>query len=90
MVFRKTADKPNIRKYKEEKVFIAARVLLSFLLFPVAGIAGFFAGDEKVCGVEIREYPGRDPMMWDDLYAACDGKVYSALISEGQSAHFIK
>jgi len=39
------------------------------------------------CPVEIRPYPGRDRAMWDGLYAARDGKVYSALISEGESAH---
>ena len=46
------------------------------------------AQENKICIVETREYPGRDPAMWDGLYAANDGKVYSALISEGTSAHF--
>jgi len=26
--------------------------------------------------------------MWDGLYASSDGKVFSALINEGISAHF--
>jgi hypothetical protein len=46
------------------------------------------AQENKICMVETREYPGRDPVMWDGLYAASDGKVYSALINEGESAHF--
>ena len=41
----------------------------------------------KICLVESVEYPGKDPTMWDGLYAASDGKVYSALITEGGSAH---
>lgn len=44
--------------------------------------------ESKICTMETREYPGRDPAMWDGLYVASDGKVYSALISEGTSAHF--
>jgi hypothetical protein len=46
------------------------------------------AQENKICMVETREYPGRDPVMWDGLYASSDGKVYSALINEGESAHF--
>ena len=46
------------------------------------------AQENKICTVESRGYPGRDPAMWDGLYAANDGKVYSALITEGISAHF--
>ncbi|MCK5642059.1 MAG: hypothetical protein KAJ19_14740 [Gammaproteobacteria bacterium] len=37
--------------------------------------------------MEIREYPGKDNCMWDGLYAAKNGKVYSGLITEGLSAH---
>jgi hypothetical protein len=40
------------------------------------------------CIVETIEYPGKDPAMWDGLYAARTGKVYSGLITEGESAHF--
>ncbi|MEN8227293.1 MAG: hypothetical protein ABFS38_03995 [Bacteroidota bacterium] len=58
------------------------------LLFLFTGIAHLPAQENNTCIVETREYPGRDPVMWDGLYAASDGKVYSALISEGESAHF--
>jgi len=44
--------------------------------------------EKDVLIVETIEYPGKDPVMWDGLYAASDGKVYSGLISEGTSAHF--
>jgi hypothetical protein len=40
------------------------------------------------CIVESMEYPGKDPAMWDGLYAAKSGKVYTGLITEGESAHF--
>jgi len=53
--------------------------------------AGPLAAAEQgggICPVELRAYPGRDPAMWDALYAASDGKVYSGLITEGESAHF--
>jgi len=40
-----------------------------------------------ICLVESVAYPGKDPTMWDGLYAASDGKVYSALITEGGSSH---
>ncbi len=39
------------------------------------------------CFVELRAYPGPDPAMWDALYAARDGKVYTGLCNEGESAH---
>ncbi len=45
------------------------------------------AADSQTCRVEAREYPGQDPAMWDGLCAASDGKVYSGLISEGETAH---
>ncbi len=63
--------------------FLALFVSLFFL-----SVAEVLAQDNKICTVETREYPGRDPVMWDGLYAASDGKVYSALITEGESAHF--
>jgi hypothetical protein len=34
------------------------------------------AQENKICTVETRGYSGRNPAMWDGLYAACDGKVY--------------
>ncbi len=42
----------------------------------------------KKLQVKAVPYPGRDPVMWDGVYAASNGKVYSALIDEGSSAHF--
>jgi hypothetical protein len=42
----------------------------------------------QVCVVKTREYPGKDNAMWDALYAAKDGIVYTGLITEGGSAHF--
>jgi hypothetical protein len=48
----------------------------------------YAAGEDKICPVKTVEYPGKDPTMWDGLYAASDGKVYSGLITEGGSAHF--
>lgn len=60
-------------------VFVAIFLILSTSIVQ--------AQENKICTIEAREYPGRDPMMWDGLYAASDGKVYSGLISEGTSAH---
>jgi len=45
---------------------------------------------QKICRVSALEYPGKDPTMWYALYAATDGVVYSALITEGGSAHVYK
>ncbi|MDD4869201.1 MAG: hypothetical protein PHR77_01475 [Kiritimatiellae bacterium] len=38
--------------------------------------------------VESKEYPGKDTAMWDGLYAAQSGKVYTGLITERGSSHF--
>jgi hypothetical protein len=43
---------------------------------------------QEVCLVDTREYPGKDNAMWDALYAARNGAVYTGLITEGGSAHF--
>ena len=64
------------------------RLPMFVTIFFVLSISIVQAQENKICTVDIREYPGRDPAMWDGLYAANDGKVYSALISEGTSAHF--
>ncbi len=58
------------------------------ILFLCISIPRGFSQSNDICIVETREYPGRDPVMWDGLYASSDGKVYSALINEGLSAHF--
>lgn len=44
--------------------------------------------NKGICLVESRQYPGKDPYMWDALYAAESGKVYTGLCTEGESAHF--
>ncbi len=79
---------------KIKKVHLVRKVYLLILLAVFACIflslnpVNIKAQEIKTCIVETREYPGRDPVMWDGLYAASDGKVYSALINEGESAHF--
>lgn len=62
-------------------------LLLLVCLFLGSYTRSMLAQEGGICTVETREYPGRDPAMWDGLYAASNGKVYSALISEGVSAH---
>lgn len=57
-------------------------------IFLIVSFSQLEAQENKTCTVEVKEYPGKDPVMWDGLYAASDGKVYSALINEGASAHF--
>ena len=42
---------------------------------------------QKVLNVKVSPYPGKDPFMWDGVYAAKNGKIYSALITEGASAY---
>lgn len=59
-------------------------LLLSILPGPLSSLRGA----EAILQVEAVPYPGRDPAMWDGVYAASDGRVYSALITEGSSAHF--
>ncbi|MDD4014471.1 MAG: hypothetical protein PHQ92_02360 [Petrimonas sp.] len=44
--------------------------------------------NNKKCIVETREYPGLDFYMWDGLYAASNGEVYTGLITENVSANF--
>lgn len=69
------------------KTLFLERLFLFVLCFFISHVI-VKAQENKICIVETREYPGRDPAMWDGLYAARDGKVYSALINEGISAHF--
>lgn len=54
----------------------------------VSGLSTAQEAINKVCTVETREYPGKDPYMWNGLYAATNGDVYSCLITEGESSHF--
>jgi len=62
-------------------------MLLAGLLAGAALSAPAAEPARGVCRVELRAYPGKDPAMWDGLYAASNGHVYSALISEAESAH---
>jgi hypothetical protein len=79
----------KIEKTHSEKSALPLSLLFLFsTLFLYSGISNVLAQENKICIVETKEYPGRDPVMWDGLYAASDGKVYSALINEGESAHF--
>lgn len=61
-------------------------IILPFLVF--IGLPVIAQENSGKCVIELREYPGRDPAMWDGLYAARDGNVYTGLITEGVSAHF--
>jgi hypothetical protein len=72
----------------EKKAFCLNRLVVLGVVFLSLSIQNILAQENSICIVETREYPGRDPVMWDGLYAASDGKVYSALINEGESAHF--
>ena len=73
--------------FQKLSLFLTQIALLVLIqLFP--GISNVYAQKNNVCIVQIREYPGRDPFMWDGLYAASSGKVYSGLIHEGLSSHF--
>ena len=76
----------NIMAKQGKKLLFYKLIIASFLLLPLISFSQ--AQQSKVCTVELREYPGKDPYMWDGLYAARDGKVYSGLINEGESAHF--
>jgi len=70
-------------------------ILYSFLngifllsLFYISPVYIMAQTAEKICLVESREYPGKDPAMWNALYAAQDGRVYTGLCTEPGSAHF--
>lgn len=79
----------KIGKYfMEINTFKTGRLALLTTVFFILNISSSLAQESKKCIVETRDYPGRDPVMWDGLFAASDGKVYSALINEGESAHF--
>jgi len=73
---------------RKKNSFLLSRSLVFISIALILNISMVQAQGGKICTVETRKYPGRDPAMWDGLYVASDGKVYSALISEGTSAHF--
>lgn len=56
-----------------------------FLLFTIDAKA---QSNNDICLIETREYPGKDFCMWDGLYAAKNGEVYTGLMTEGVSANF--
>lgn len=67
--------------------FLAGLFVLQ-MVFSFAFCESAAAGEkQKICRVEAIEYPGKDPTMWYALYAAKNGIVYSALITEGGSSH---
>ncbi len=83
--------KPFIASKKfrfKKKAFTLSRFPFIASLLLIIGTSTVFSQDNEILIVKAIEYPGKDPVMWDGLYAASDGKVYSALISEGTSAHF--
>ena len=66
---------------------VTTQFVISLAVFFNLRVYAIAQDTKQICSVESREYPGKDPAMWDGLYAASDGKVYSALITEGESAH---
>lgn len=57
------------------------------LFFSATVMTAMAQRNSKLCYVAAKPYPGKDPVMWDALYAAKNGAVYSGLITEGVSAH---
>lgn len=84
---------PQAAKNPDSKCFLH-RILITSLIFLLAfscfSADVFAKAKKKMCLVEAVDYPGRDPTMWDGLYAASDGTVYTALITEGGSAHLYR
>ena len=84
LVMKSISTTFNFRRffYQVNKFFILSLLVLGINLPLFAQI------NNSICLVESRQYPGKDPYMWDALYSAKDGKVYTGLITEGESAHF--
>ena len=70
---------------KIHNILIINIVPLFFFVFNICVIA---QSEDDICLIETREYPGKDFYMWDGLYAAKNGEVYTGLITEGVSANF--
>ncbi len=70
---------------KTHNIIMINMVPLFFFVFSVYVMA---QSDNDICLIETREYPGKDFCMWDGLYAAKNGDVYTGLITEGVSASF--
>jgi hypothetical protein len=64
------------------------RCIISLLFLLISVVYLKAQNTPEVCLVETREYPGKDNAMWDALYAAKNGTVYTGLITEGGSSHF--
>lgn len=65
------------------------RHIILFILIQLAFVGILQAqAEQKICIVDTKTYPGKDDAMWDALYAARNGDVYTGLITEGGSAHF--
>ncbi len=70
------------------RAFSGLLIIFLIVLFYISSEGLIAQTEEKICLVETRAYPGKDPVMWGSLYAARSGKVYTGLCTEGGSAHF--
>lgn len=88
LVYHKEAKNSGVKRILYFSLAVQLLLLLVFSrVCSCYGGSAVAEGKKKICLVEAIEYPGKDPTMWYGLYAASDGKVYSALITEGGSAH---
>ena len=71
--------------YLPRLILTAVIIFISLWSFP-----GDVRAQEKgnILKIKAIPYPGKDPAMWDGVYSATNGKIYSALITENSSAHF--
>jgi len=83
MVLKVKLNKKRSYKFLRGKIFSIILVTLGLIF-----CTGAIAQTEKICLIETREYPGKDPSMWDGIYAARDGKVYTGLATEGRTSRF--
>ena len=67
-----------------------ASMFRRIFVFAYVIFGGVLAAADRIALVECIEYPGRDPGVWNALYAAEDGKVYSGLCTHSGSAHFYR
>lgn len=77
----------NLHDVRRSTLHVLPALLIPWAAAAVLLSAARAESGPRICRVELREYPGGDPAMWDGLCAAGDGKVYSGLISEGETAH---
>jgi hypothetical protein len=80
--------KNNDRCTRVGKYILSYSYIVFTLFFLTIQINSRAQNKNNICIVESIEYPGKDPAMWDGLYAAKNGNVYTGLITEGESAHF--